>query len=601
MAVITRLAGSAGARPGGKTVLGHPPVAVGGALTRARAPLDATEQLHLDAVLTRTRRTWADRLAGHEAALAPEAATGFAARVGTEFDTERLRTLADLPRRLRVRAASGLGAIGEEIVGAARDYEGLATEIGLFNTAKRASDDIVALIAHDRTAYDRLRDEGLAMLATAPLSDGARALLGERFEAELAHSYAAAHIDDDPAEAHAVLTTADATQRPSPYDALSDEQRQRYSARALTEGARRRAAAHRAESVRSGSANEDGDIGAPILHEPIAHGPILPLLDPLGADRLIDEHPMLAGQQEVGRALLRASIAELRSAGASAADIRTFLSDSDRELRKRSRTAGLPFAAPIALGGLLASLGIALEFQQRGTSGGTSGPTDYSTLRRKIEIARAVLDVFVAFQAGLGSGSLNAGGSDENRDPTEPDRSGRRRSSGRRPSPTTAVELAGQVSPHPDDPEPGKNKLPTELLWLFRRAIRELERVTEQKMTKEQRSLLANLLRERNFLEKASDQEYREQRRLHKNRAAGTRRNYENNTGNEWTIDEFEKRDQIHHPLPLRYGGPYGWPNVFPVGASKHQKLLHGVNSVLRMIFDTYGTDASRSGSGDDG
>jgi hypothetical protein len=234
MAVITHESGSAGARPGGRTILGRPPVS-------ATAPLDAVEQLHLDARMARTRRTWADRLAGHEAALAPEAAAGFADRVGAEFDAERERTLADLPLHLRAYAQPGLGAIGAEIVNSARDYESLAAHVGLFNTARRATDDLAALIVHDRTAHDRLRDEGLKHLASALLSEGARTLLGLRHVTELAHAHAGAHIDEDPADAHRVLTAA-AGEGPSPYDALSDEQRRRYAARALTEDARRPAA-----------------------------------------------------------------------------------------------------------------------------------------------------------------------------------------------------------------------------------------------------------------------------------------------------------------------------------------------------------------------
>jgi hypothetical protein len=247
MAVIPRKAGSASARPrsddGTVTILGRQPFLATSADALAPTPLDAGDQFRLDALMAHTRRSWADRLAGQEAELAPEAAEGFAARMDAAFDAERERTLADLPLRLRAHAQPGLGAIGAEIVNAARVYEGMAARVAQFNTAKRATDDHVALVAHDRTAYDRLRDEGLAMLATAPLSDGARALLGERLVAELAHSFAVSHIDDDPAEAHAALMTAGQGEEPSPYDVLTDEQRQRYAARALTEGARRRATA----------------------------------------------------------------------------------------------------------------------------------------------------------------------------------------------------------------------------------------------------------------------------------------------------------------------------------------------------------------------
>ena len=165
MAVITRLAGSAGARPGGRTVLGRPPMP---ATAMAPGPLDAVERLHLDARMARTRRAWADQLAGEEASLAPEQAAGFAARVGAAFDAQRERTLADLPLRLRAHAQPGLDDIGAEIVNSALDYERLAAHVGLFNTAKRVTDDIAALIVHDRTAHDRLRDEGLKHLASAP-------------------------------------------------------------------------------------------------------------------------------------------------------------------------------------------------------------------------------------------------------------------------------------------------------------------------------------------------------------------------------------------------------------------------------------------------
>jgi hypothetical protein len=247
MAVIPRKAGSASARPrsdgGTVTILGRQPFLATSTDALGSVSLEAGEQLHFDALMARTRRTWADRLAIEEAELAPEAAEGFAARMDAAFDAERERTLADLPLRLRVHAQPRLGAIGAEIIDAARVYEGMAARIGQFNTAKRATDDLAALIAHDRTTHDRLRDEGLAMLAAAPLSGGARALLGERLVAELAHSFAASHIDDDPAGAHAALMTAGPGEEPSPYDALTDAQRQRYALRALTEGARRHATA----------------------------------------------------------------------------------------------------------------------------------------------------------------------------------------------------------------------------------------------------------------------------------------------------------------------------------------------------------------------
>jgi hypothetical protein len=610
MAVIPRKAGSAGARPRGKTVLGRPSVPA--ARPDAPAPLDAREQLELDALLVRAERVWADWLADEEAALPPEAASGFAARIGEMVEAEREGILADLTSRLRAHAGPGLGELGEKVVTEARDYEDLASRLGDFNIAKRATDDLVAMVAHNGAAHDRLRDQGLAILNSARLSVGGRALLGQHFDAELARALAAVHIDDDPADAHAALTAGKGRQLPL-YDALSDEERQRLVVQALAEDARRQSAEHFADRQRLGSLINAGlvdhaDIDASELvdrnidkltaehpdsiaaedaketrlgHDAGAPGnraakyndgdPELSTANSPFAEstpkRLIDEQSMLKSRSEQEREFLEALVADFRSTGASTAEIREFLTATDRELRLRSRSASIDEVGNDLLMWLLhaVAVGIIVWSESRKRKRKTSGDSSESNDSVKPDVRGGATDSEPPVRETV----------DDDLSPVELPSDWR-----------SADQDSDGPNEDPERPERKRN-----LGYFIKFALDDLMRITGRKLSKEQLREIFNELRQQDFrirIPRDLHQVYRDE---HNRLRADIRSEWTRHTGKDWPFETDETGNiiyhDVHHIIPLDLGGPYwAWWNVVPVeGGGAHQRLLHGSQSALRLLY----------------
>lgn len=179
-----------------------------GSAIQGAAPLDARSSLFVASTLDRVRRQWFDKLDESEAALDPEAASGFAGDITRQFDDFSARTLADMPEALRPHLNDGLARVGDELGIRARDFETLATRVGAFNQAKQALDDLTDIVRHDRFDVPRIIAEGRARIADAPVSAGARRILEDYFLADLPLKVAHAHIDDDPEDALAVIEQA---------------------------------------------------------------------------------------------------------------------------------------------------------------------------------------------------------------------------------------------------------------------------------------------------------------------------------------------------------------------------------------------------------
>jgi hypothetical protein len=124
------------------------------------------------------------------------------------------------------------------------------------------------------------------------------------------------------------------------------------------------------------------------------------LLDPDAADRLIDRHPMLAGQPAPGRELLRAVLGDLRAAHVSPRKIEEFLREVDGDLRLRSRTAGMPLVAGAGLFGLLSSIGVVTTAWRRRSEGDASIAAAIPTIERQLDLGASFLRAIGSLQYG---------------------------------------------------------------------------------------------------------------------------------------------------------------------------------------------------------
>ena len=196
------------------TYLGRPAPASSGPRKPARrggpgaAPLDPRSSLFVAVTLDRVRREWLDMLDESETALDPGAAGGFADAIARRFGDFSDRTLAGMPEALRPHVENGLSRLGDELGARARDFETLASRVGVFNQAKQALDDLADTARHDRFDVARIVAAGRARIAAAPVSAGARAILEDYFLADLPLKVAQAHIDDDPQDALAAIERA---------------------------------------------------------------------------------------------------------------------------------------------------------------------------------------------------------------------------------------------------------------------------------------------------------------------------------------------------------------------------------------------------------
>ncbi len=203
------------------TFLGRPAFGPAGSGIPARsgapeaAPLDPRSSLFVASTLDRVRREWLDRLDESETALDPQAASGFAGGIARQFDDFSAKTLADMPEALQPHLKNGLSRVGDELGVRARDFETLATRVGVFNQAKQALDDLTDTVRHDRLDVPRIIAEGRARIAEAPVSTGGRKILEEYFLADLPLKVAQAHIDDDPEDAFAAIQQASREKRGS--------------------------------------------------------------------------------------------------------------------------------------------------------------------------------------------------------------------------------------------------------------------------------------------------------------------------------------------------------------------------------------------------
>lgn len=61
---------------------------------------------------------------------------------------------------------------------------------------------------------------------------------------------------------------------------------------------------------------------------------------------------------------------------------------------------------------------------------------------------------------------------------------------------------------------------------------------------------------------------------------------WEENTGQKWPIDEKGNRYQLHHIIEQQYGGPNEWWNSHPAKfPDEHQGGIHAKGSPSRELF----------------
>lgn len=644
MAVIHRTPGGVRATAGSVTVLGR--AAVPAARADTPRPLDVREQLHLDALDARTRRVWADRLAAEEEALVPEEAAGFAARVGAAFDAESERTLADIDPRLWPHATAGLDAIREEIVAASAEYEDMAARVGDFNMVKGATDDIAALIFHDRSAHDRLLEEGLSQLARAPVSESARALLERRLRTRLAQGHAASHIEDDPGDALGALTAApgDGT---SPYDSLSDEQRVRYAARGETENGRRRSTAQFTErnrlealieagrinraDIETSSLDDEGkrdlvelfdrrnaDLTAAAAHDPFNEfGPGWNPSDPLGIDALVAaamERSLADGANSVSAA--RKLVRRLgRPVLEAELTVFEWLADKIREYQDPlaalttagDLVTGIPWFFASVLGGVGQALSFDFDQGEKPQSAGDFadhllrefkfGVSNADAARLSIREAGEWLEAkaFNLLERKIDDGTID------------------------RDEAAIYVPLVGAMALfglvrkrlHAGSGDPQRDVadladavervVETGRLAQIRALIpvyyREMRAASGFGLKLNQMRALRMALKERDFGQPLEREIYAAHNKQWPNKRAMLRKKWETQTGQEWpkriVTYYSQKRGELvsiivhadaHHIIPQKNGGPHEWWNIIPVQKGQHQRVIHGRNSTLPEI-----------------
>ncbi len=115
------------------------------------------------------------------------------------------------------------------------------------------------------------------------------------------------------------------------------------------------------------------------------------------------------------------------------------------------------------------------------------------------------------------------------------------------------------------------------------RAIaRDIENATGVPIPSNQRSQLANQLRDVDHRNPVSDADYANLQREYRRNRTQMIQDWEANTGQSWP-----EGAQLHHVITQRYGGPNQWWNAHPALPSEHQGGIHGTGSPTQGVFPT--------------
>ncbi|MDY3548971.1 hypothetical protein PG291_10185 [Riemerella anatipestifer] len=119
-----------------------------------------------------------------------------------------------------------------------------------------------------------------------------------------------------------------------------------------------------------------------------------------------------------------------------------------------------------------------------------------------------------------------------------------------------------------------------------KRYFQHIQEVTGRSVPQKQIDKLKEALRAKEY-KKLSPEEYA----LHTKEYTSTRRakmikEWEENTGQKWPIDEKGNRYQLHHIIEQQYGGPNEWWNSHPAKfPDEHQGGIHAKGSPSRELF----------------
>jgi predicted ribonuclease toxin of YeeF-YezG toxin-antitoxin module len=119
-----------------------------------------------------------------------------------------------------------------------------------------------------------------------------------------------------------------------------------------------------------------------------------------------------------------------------------------------------------------------------------------------------------------------------------------------------------------------------------RRYFIHIQEVTGRPVLQKQIDKLKDALRNKEY-KKLSPEEYQ----AHKRQYTSARRekmikDWEENTGQTWPVDEKGNRYQLHHIIEEQYGGEHEWWNAHPAKfPNEHQGGIHGAGSPSRELF----------------
>ncbi len=119
-----------------------------------------------------------------------------------------------------------------------------------------------------------------------------------------------------------------------------------------------------------------------------------------------------------------------------------------------------------------------------------------------------------------------------------------------------------------------------------RAVVRDVEYHSGVPMPSNQRTQLAEELRQVDHTYVAPRSDYQALQREYNSQRNNLKREWELNTGLTWPKTESGVDFQAHHVIPQQYGGPNQWWNLHPVpGGSAHQGGVHAPASPTTTAF----------------